>query len=57
MDEQRIREIVKEELAELLKSIRPTVVIVENQQVNADSVVDRFSKLLNKSHIPDNPWS
>lgn len=56
MDEQRIREIVREELAELIGSIRPTIVVVGDQQVNANSIVDRFTDLQTRSHVPKKPW-
>lgn len=63
MNEQRIREIVREELAELKKSIQPVVVVIGAgfQITNADALTnERFSnqvyEAVSKSYRPKHPW-
>ncbi|MEJ9220687.1 hypothetical protein P4H46_21195 [Paenibacillus glucanolyticus] len=54
MNEQRVREIVREELAQFKKEIRPTTMVFspDIKLADADSVVDRFTKLLTSSVVP-----
>lgn len=60
IDEQRIREIVREELAEFKKTIQPTVVqlvVDQRQNINADAfTLERLKARLNASRIPEKPW-
>lgn len=57
MNEQRVREIVREELAELRKEVQPTIVITTDVKLaDADSVIDRFAKRLTTAHKPKQPW-
>lgn len=62
MDEQRVREIVREELAEFKKQTQPAVTLTTKVQLcDADAVVDRFAKRLqeemSKSLRPNMPWN
>ncbi|GIQ70769.1 hypothetical protein [Xylanibacillus composti] len=57
MEEQQIREIIREELAEFKKTIQPIITLNPTVQFcDVDADTDQLVKMLRDKRIPDKPW-